>query len=68
MGKALKGEATVNYASPLTRPPRLSGSRWRAGNAAYGRLRLARRVKSNEINMNLLLEYNLYDIQSVWAN
>jgi hypothetical protein len=46
--KALKGEATVNYASTLTRPPRLSGSRWRAGNAADGSLRLARRVKINE--------------------
>jgi hypothetical protein len=47
--KAFKGEAIVNYASALTRPPRLSGSRWRAGNAADGSLRLARSVKINEI-------------------
>jgi hypothetical protein len=30
MCKALMGKAIVNYVLPLTRPPRLSGSRWRA--------------------------------------
>jgi hypothetical protein len=45
---AFKGEAIVYYASPLTRPPRLSGSRWRAGNAADGSLRLALWVKIDE--------------------
>ncbi len=47
--KALKGEVVVYYFEPLTRPPRLSGSRWRAGNAADESLRLARRVKINGI-------------------
>jgi hypothetical protein len=48
IGKALKGDVVVCYFEPLTRPPRLSGSRWRAGNAAYGSLRLALWVKIDE--------------------
>ncbi len=50
IGKAFKGEVVVYYFEPLTRPPRLSGSRWRAGNAADGSLRLALWVKIDEKN------------------
>ena len=48
IGKALQGEAIVNYASLLVHPPGLSGSRWPAGNAAHASLRLALWVKSDE--------------------
>jgi hypothetical protein len=42
MCKALKGEAIVHYAEPLITQP-------------YGSLRLARRVKINEIKLTLVL-------------
>jgi len=48
IGKTVKGKIVVYYYEPVTRPPRLSGSQWRAGNAAYGSLRLALWVKRDE--------------------